>query len=214
MTWRAASRLALALALGCAAAAGPARAAAPMAGDARGLFDRALRTTRDARASFTQTQHGPLGDVVTRGTFEYLRPRRVVMRWTGKAAATAWVVADTVWFDQPGQGAVVRGNARAMGAPAGLFVDRSLADLERGCRVTARGPAALVLTPRDPGAAWSRLTLTLDPSTGWPRAADLVARDGGTTRLAFARFALNRGLPAARFTPRFAPGRVVTGWNP
>jgi len=202
-----AARFALAVALVLGAAAHPAT------GDPKALFDRALRGARDARATFTQTQDGPLGAVVSRGSFAYLRPRHVVMRWTGKAAATAWVVEDTVWFDQPGQGAVVRGNARAMGAPAGLFVDRSLADLERACRVTVQGPLALELRPRDAAAGWTALRLALDPATGWPRTAVLTTRDGGTTRLAFAPFQLNRGLKAAAFVPRFAPGRIVTGWG-
>jgi outer membrane lipoprotein-sorting protein len=189
-------------------------AATGVRADARALFDRALRTTRDARASFTQSVSGPLGAVDSRGTFEYLRPRRVCMRWTGKAAATAYVVQDTFWFDQPGQGAIVRGNARSIGAPAGLFVDRSLADLERACAVRARGPLALELTPRDPSAGWSLMSLNLDRATGWPRTATLHTKDGGVTKLAFGPFRLNQGLAPARFRPVFARGRIVTGWNP
>jgi hypothetical protein len=134
------------------------------------------------------------------------------MTWRGAAAATAYVVADTFWFDQPGQGAIVRGDARAVGVPAGLFVDGSLADLERTCRVVATGPRALELTPRGSGAAWTRLALGLDPATGWPRTVTLTTQDGTTTRIQFGAFRLNRGIAAARLAPRLAPGRVVMPW--
>jgi len=201
-----------AFAAGCVLLAALPAGSAP-AGDARGRFDRALKSTRDARADFTQTSAGPLGPVASRGTFEYARPRRIRMTWRGAAAATAYVVADTFWFDQPGQGAIVRGDARAVGVPAGLFVDASLAALERTCRVAATGPLALALTPRGSGAAWTRLTLALDPATGWPRTVTLTTTDGTTTRLAFGAFRLNGGIAANRLAPRFAPGRVVMPWT-
>jgi len=200
-----------ALAAGCMLfAALPARCA-PAEG-ARARFDRALKATRDARADFTQTSAGPLGPVTSRGTFEYTRPRRVRMTWRGAAAATAYVVADTFWFDQPGQGAIVRGDARAVGVPAGLFVDASLAELERTCRVVATGPLALELTPRAAGAAWTRLVLAIDPATGWPRTLTLTTADGTTSRLAFGAFRLNRGIAPRSLLPRVAAGRVVMPW--
>jgi outer membrane lipoprotein-sorting protein len=197
--------LACAAALWIVLAAGAAHAAT----GARARFDRALRGTNDARATFTQTTAGALGPVVTQGTFEYARPRHVRMTWTGAVAATAYVVLDTLWYDAAGQGAVVRGDARAVGVPAGLFVGGSLAELERSCRVVEAGAGALRLTPLGDGAAWTSLALVLDPASGWPRTATLVTRDGTVTRLAFGRYQVNRGIAPARLAPHFAPARTV-----
>jgi len=182
---------------------------------ARALFDRALRGTRDARASFTQTQHGPLGAVTTRGTFEYARPRRVRMAWTGPAAATAWVVEDTVWFDQPGQG---RGRARqrARHGRRGRPVRRSLAR-GPGARLPRQprtAHAGSTWRPRDPGRGVEHHAPRARPGERVARTADLVTTDGGTTRIAFGAFQVNRGIAPSRFVPRFARGRIVTGWMP
>jgi outer membrane lipoprotein-sorting protein len=198
-------------AIACAAALSMATAVGVAHGttSARAQFDRALRGTRDARATFTQTTGGALGPVVTHGTFEYARPRHVRMTWKGAVAATAYVVLDTLWYDAAGQGAVVRGDARAVGVPAGLFVGSSLAELERTCRVVETDGLGLRLTPLGAGAAWTQLALVLDPATGWPRTATLVTRDGTVTRLTFGAYRLNRGLAPARLAPHFAPGRTV-----
>lgn len=197
-----------ALLVALASAAPGARGAAPASGP-RALLDQALRRTQDARTTFRQTRTDALGAIVTRGRLEYRRSRHVRLEWFGTAAATAIVRGDTVWFYQPSQKSVLKSSAAAGGAPPALFLDESVRVLERTYHVQEQGRAGLVLTPRAGHAAWSRLTLALDPATGWPRTLTLVALDGSTTRLDFDRFQVNRGAPDARFLPRFPTGTPV-----
>lgn len=192
--------LVLALALSSAAGA---------AGDPRAQLDRALRTTRDAGTTFRQVRTDALGTTETSGRLEYRKPRQVRLEWLGVAAATAIVRGDTVWFYQPSQKSILKSSAAAGGAPPALFLDESVAVLERTYRVEARGAETLVLTPRTERSPWSRVTLTLDLQTGWPRRLVLAATDGSSTRLDFGRFRVNRGIAAARFAPRFPPGTPV-----
>lgn len=188
-------------------------AAAPAAGGERGgareLLDRALRSTRDAHASFRQTRTDALGTTLSSGRFEYRKPRRLRLEWTGGVPATAIVNGDVVWFYQPRQKSVLKSSAAAGGAPPAIFLEESVAVLERAYHVKEEGKVTLVLEPRAARAPWTRMTLVLDPASGWPRRLTLVARGGDTTRLDFGRFRLNRGAPAARFAPRFPPGVSV-----
>ncbi len=176
---------------------------------ARALLDQALRRTQDARTTFRQTRTDALGARVTRGRLEYRRPRHVRLEWLAPAAATAIVRGDTVWFYQPSQKSVLKSSAAAGGAPPALFLDESVSVLERTYHVHEQGRTGLVLTPRAAHAAWSRLTLALDPATGWPKRLTLVSQDGSTIRLDFDRFQVNRGTPDARFVPRFPTGTAV-----
>jgi outer membrane lipoprotein-sorting protein len=174
----------------------------------RALLDRALRSTRDARATFRQVRTDALGETVMNGILEYRKPRRLRLEWRGKGAATAFVNRDTVWFWQPGQKSVLKSRASAGGAPPALFLEESVAVLDRAYRVREEGRTGLVLEPRTPGP-WTRMTLTLDPATGWPRRLTLAAAGGETTRLDFGTFRVNAGVAAARFAPAFPKGTTV-----
>jgi outer membrane lipoprotein-sorting protein len=175
----------------------------------RALFDHALRSTRDARATFRQTRTDALGSTTQSGRLEYRKPRQVRLEWTGKAAATAIVNRDTVWFYQPSQKSVLKSSAAAGGAPPAVFLEESIAVLERAYAVRETGALGLELTPRGAHSPWSKIAFTLDPGTGWPRRMTLTARDGTSTRLDFERFVVNQGASAARFAPRFPPGVEV-----
>jgi chaperone LolA len=198
-------RLSLALLIASLAWGGPALAAA----GPRALFDHALRSTRDARTTFRQSRTDALGTTTQSGRLEYRKPRQVRLEWTGKAAATAIVNRDTVWFYQPSQKSVLKSSAAAGGAPPALFLEESVAVLERAYTVKEQGSLGLVLTPRNARSAWSTIALTLDAGTGWPRSMTLTSKDGTTTRLDFDRFAVNQGAKAARFAPKFPPGVQV-----
>ena len=178
-------------------------------GGARALLDHALRATHDATATFHQTRTDALGTTRSRGRLEYRKPRRLRLEWLGTVPATAIVNDDSVWFYQPAQKSVLKGSAAAGGAPPALFLEESVAALERTYRVRADGATGLVLEPRDVRAPWARLALALDPQTGWPRRLTLSARDGTRTTLEFGRFRTNRGSTAARFAPRFPRGTTV-----
>ena len=173
---------------------------------ARALLDRALRTTRTASATFRQTRVDALGTTVMDGRLEYRKPRLLRLEWTGKVPATAIVSGDTVWFYQPSQKSVLKSSASAGGAPPALFLEESVAVLEQSYKLREAGRTTLVLEPRAERAPWSRMTLVLDPATGWPSRLTLIARGGETTRLDFGRFRLGGGAPAARFAPRFPRG--------
>jgi outer membrane lipoprotein-sorting protein len=196
-----ASRL-VGLVLLCAVLA-PRGAAEAKAPGPRALLDRALRTTRGASAPFRQTRVDALGTTVMDGRLDYRKPRLLRLEWTGKVPATAIVNGDTVWFYQPRQKSVLKSSAAAGGAPPALFLEESVAVLEKSYKVRESGRATLVLEPRAERAPWSRMTLVLDPTTGWPTRLTLVARGGETTRLDFGRFRLGGGAPATRFAPRF-----------
>ena len=187
----------LALAFATTAHAGP-----------RALLDRALKTTKNARASFTQVRTDALGATTTKGALEYQKPRRMRFDWRGKVPATAWVNRDTVWFWQPGQKQVLKSLASAGGAPPALFLEESVAVLEKSYKVTEQGANGLVLTPLRRGA-FTKVALTLDPATGWPRRLLLTAADGGTTSLDFGAFTVNQGVSAARLKPSFPKGTTV-----
>lgn len=178
-------------------------------GGARALLDRALRGTRDATASFRQTRTDALGTTLSSGRFEYRRPRLLRLEWTGGVPATAIVNGDALWFYQPRQKSVLKSSAAAGGAPPALFLEESVAVLDKAYRVREEGRATLVLEPREARTPWTRMTLLLDPATGWPRRLTLVARGGDTTRLDFGTFRLNRGAAVARFAPSFPPGVTV-----
>jgi len=197
--------LALALASGCLASAAASPAAAVETG-ARARLDRALKSTRDAHATFRQTRSDALGTSQIKGRLEYRRPRQVRLEWTGKAAATAIVNGDTVWFYQPSQKSVLKSSAAAGGAPPAVFLEESVAALERTYTVREEGSLGLVLTPRPARSRWSRIDLMLDAATGWPRSMTLAAKDGTSTRLDFDRFVVNQGAAAARFAPKFPTG--------
>jgi outer membrane lipoprotein-sorting protein len=173
------------------------------------LLDRALRNTRDASVTFHQTRTDALGTTRSRGRLEYRKPRHLRLEWSGAVPATAIVNDDTVWFYQPAQKSVLKGSAAAGGAPPALFLEESVAALERSYRVRPDGPTGLVLEPRDRLAPWARLALALDSRTGWPRRLTLSARDGAKTTLEFDRFRINQGSSAARFAPRFPRGTTV-----
>jgi len=173
---------------------------------ARARFDRALQSTRDAHATFRQTRTDALGSTTLRGRLEYRRPRQVRLEWSGKAAATAIVNRDTVWFYQPSQKSVLKSSAAAGGAPPAVFLEESVVVLERAYTVREEGSLGLVLTPRSARSPWSKIALTLDSATGWPRTMTLSAKDGTGTRLDFDRFAVNQGASAARFAPKFPRG--------
>lgn len=176
---------------------------------ARALLDHALRSTRDASATFHQTRTDALGTTRTSGRLEYRKPRLLRLEWTGSVPAIAVVNGDAVWFYQPRQKSIVKSSAASGGAPPALFLEESVAVLERTYRVKEQGPTTLVLEPRDARAPWARMTLGLDPASGWPRHLTLEARGGETTRLDFGTFRLNQGTPAARFAPRFPEGIPV-----
>jgi outer membrane lipoprotein-sorting protein len=177
---------------------------------ARALLDHALKTTRDASAAFTQQRVTAVGTVNARGRFEYRKPRHMRLEWTGKPAATAYVNGDTVWYYQPDTKSVLKSSARAGGAPPALFLEESVAVLERTYLVKETGAAALTLAPKEGSRVpWTRVELVLDPATGWPRRLTLVEKGGGSTRLDFERFRINRGIAAARFEWR-APHGVET----
>jgi chaperone LolA len=197
------SALALAAAWLVCGAAEPALASAS---GPRARFDRALQSTRDAHATFRQTRTDALGSTTLKGRLEYRRPRQVRLEWSGKAAATAIVNRDTVWFYQPSQKSVLKSSAAAGGAPPAVFLEESVAVLERAYAVREEGSLGLVLTPRSSRSPWSKIALTLDSATGWPRTMTLSAKDGTGTRLDFDRFVVNQGASAARFAPRFPPG--------
>ena len=182
--------------------------ATPAGAGPRALLDRALKNTNDASASFVQVRTDPLGSTTTPGTFEYRKPRRLRLEWKGKAAAIAYVRGDTVWFHQPGQGAVIRSRASAGGAPPALFLEESVATLERTYRVKEDGATGLVLEPKG-ASPWKRLALTLDPKSGWPKRLVLEGKAGESTRLDFGPFRRNAGIPASRFVPTFPKGTPV-----
>jgi chaperone LolA len=196
---------ALALAACCLASAPTSPASAAGAGP-RGLFDRALQSARDVHATFRQTRTDALGTSQLKGRLEYRRPRQVRLEWSGKAAAIAIVNRDTVWFYQPSQKSVLKSSAAAGGAPPAVFLEESVAVLERAYTVQESGALGLVLTPRSARSRWTRIDLMLDSATGWPRTMTLSAKDGTSTRLDFDRFVVNQGASAARFTPKFPPG--------
>jgi outer membrane lipoprotein-sorting protein len=114
-----------------------------------------------------------------------------------------------VWFYQPSQKSVLKNSAVAGGAPPAVFLEESVAVLERAWTVREDGALGLALTPNSERSAWSKIALTLDAATGWPRRMTLTARDGTSTRLDFDRFVVNRGIDAARFAPRFPAGVEV-----
>jgi outer membrane lipoprotein-sorting protein len=174
----------------------------------RALLDHALKSTKDARASFTQVRMDALGATTTKGALEYKKPRRMRFDWRGKAPATAWVSADTVWFYQPGPKQVLVSRASAGGAPPALFLEESVAVLEKTYRVAEEGRNGLVLTPLHAGA-FRKVTLTLDPATGWPTRLILFAADGGSTRLDFGQFTVNKGVSPARLRPSWPKGTTV-----
>ena len=205
MTRRTARCLVLVLAASCLASGAPRCALATETGP-RARFDRALQETKDARATFRQTRTDALGSTTLTGRLEYRKPRQVRLEWAGKAAATAIVNRDTVWFYQPTQKSVLKSSAAAGGAPPAVFLEESVAVLERTYTVREDGSLGLVLTPRSGRSPWSKIALTLDPTTGWPRRMTLTARDGTTTRLDFDRFVVNQNASAARFAPKFPPG--------
>jgi chaperone LolA len=176
---------------------------------ARELLDRALKTTKDASATFHQTRTDALGSVRSTGRFEYRKPRLLRLEWTGDVAATAVVNGDALWFYQPRQKSILKSSASAGGAPPALFLEESVAVLEKTYKVREQGPTTLVLEPREARAPWARMTLALDPANGWPRRLTLEAKGGETTRLDFGRFRLNRGIAAGRFAPRFPEGVPV-----
>jgi outer membrane lipoprotein-sorting protein len=174
----------------------------------RALLDHALKSTKDARASFTQVRMDALGATTTKGALEYRKPRRMRFDWRGKFPATAWVSRDTVWFYQPGQKQVLTSRASEGGAPPALFLEESVAVLEKTYKVAEEGRNGLVLTPLRAGA-FKKVTLTLDPATGWPTRLILLAADGGSTRLDFGRFTVNKGVSSARLKPSWPKGTTV-----
>jgi outer membrane lipoprotein-sorting protein len=143
----------------------------------RALLDHALRSTKDASATFRQTRTDALGETVTDGTLAYRKPRRLRLEWRGKAGATAFVNRDTVWFYQPGQKQVLKSRASAGGAPPALFLEESVDVLDRAYRVKEEGTSGLVLEPRA-ASPWRRMKLVLDPKSGWPRSLVLEAGAG------------------------------------
>jgi outer membrane lipoprotein-sorting protein len=175
----------------------------------RALLDHALRTTRDAGATFRQTRTDALGETVTEGTLAYRKPRRLRLEWRGKAGATAFVNRDTVWFYQPGQKQVLKSRASAGGAPPALFLEESVDVLDRAYRVKEEGATGLVLEPRAAGSPWRRMKLALDPVSGWPKSLVLEGKGGESTRLDFGRFKVNAGVPAAKLAPSFPQGTTV-----
>ncbi len=181
------------------------------AGGARTALDRALRGLKDARATFTQVRVDELGTTESKGVLEYRSPRRVRLEYTGRVPMTILVQADTAWIYQPAQKQVLRTRASRAGVPPLLFLDESVATLERACVVRETGVHTLVLEPRAAGAAtWRSVELRLDPATGLPSRVVLHPIEGGTVTLTFARFARNAGLSSSRFAPRFPPDvRVV-----
>ena len=174
----------------------------------KALLDHALKSTKDARASFTQVRLDALGATTIQGALEYRKPRRMRFDWRGKVPATAWVNRDTVWYFQPGQKQVLTSRASAGGAPPALFLEESVAVLEKTYRVTEEGTNGLVLTPLRRGA-FQKFSLTLDPKTGWPKRLVLLAADGGSTRLDFGGFTVNKGVSTARLTPSWPKGTTV-----
>ena len=114
----------------------------------RALLDHALRTTRDASATFKQTRTDALGETVTDGTLAYRKPRKLRLEWRGKAGATAFVNRDTLWFYQPGQKSVLKSRASAGGAPPALFLEESVDVLDKAYRVKEEGATGLVLENR------------------------------------------------------------------
>jgi len=174
----------------------------------KALLDHALKSTKDARSSFTQVRIDALGATTIQGALEYRKPRRMRFDWRGKVPATAWVNRDTVWYFQPGQKQVITSRASAGGAPPALFLEESVAVLEKTYKVTEEGTNGLVLTPLRPGA-FRKFALTLDPRTGWPTRLVLLAADGGSTRLDFRAFTVNKGVSSARLTPSWPKGTTV-----
>jgi len=174
----------------------------------RALLDHALRTTRDASATFKQTRTDALGETVTQGTLSYRKPRRLRLEWRGKPAATAYVNRDTVWFYQPGQKQVLKSRASAGGAPPALFLEESVDVLDRAYRVKEVGATGLVLEPRA-SSPWRRMKLVLDAKSGWPRSLVLEGRGGESTRLDFGRFKVNAGVSSAQLAPSFPKGTTV-----
>ena len=174
----------------------------------RALLDHALRTTKDASATFRQTRTDALGESVTNGTLAYRKPRRLRLEWHGKAGATAFVNRDTVWFYQPGQKQVLKSRASAGGAPPALFLEESVAVLDRAYHVKEEGATGLVLEPRT-SSPWRRMKLALDPASGWPKSLVLEGKGGESTRLDFGRFKVNAGVSAAQLAPSFPKGTTV-----
>ena len=175
----------------------------------RALLDRALRTTRDASATFRQTRTDALGETVTDGSLAYRKPRRLRLDWRGKAPATAFVNRDTLWFYQPGQKSVLKSRASAGGAPPALFLEESVEVLDRAYRVKEEGATGLVLAPRATRSPWRRMRLALDPASGWPKSLVLEGRGGESTRLDFGRFKVNAGVASAKLAPSFPKGTTV-----
>jgi outer membrane lipoprotein-sorting protein len=174
----------------------------------RALLDHALRSTHDASATFRQTRTDALGEAVTQGTLAYRKPRRLRLEWRGKEAATAFVNRDTVWFYQPGQKQVLKSRASAGGAPPALFLEESVAVLDRAYHVKEEGALGLVLEPRAP-SPWRRMRLVLDAASGWPKSLVLEGKGGESTRLDFGRFKVNAGVSAAKLAPSFPKGTTV-----
>ena len=175
----------------------------------RALLDHALRTTKDASATFRQTRTDALGETVTKGTLSYRKPRRLRLEWRGKPAATAYVNRDTVWFYQPSQKQVLKSRASAGGAPPALFLEESVDVLDRAYRVREEGATGLVLEPRAAASPWRRMKLALDPLSGWPKSLVLEGKGGESTRLDFGRFKVNAGVSAAKLAPSFPKGTTV-----
>ena len=203
----AAGRAVLVLAL-CALAAAPAEG-----GEARSRLDRALRSLKDARASFTQTRTSSiLGASMTpaRGTLEFRAPRLLRMAFTGAVPTTILVRGDTAWIDQPKGGQVIRTSARASGAPPLPFLDESVAVLEKTYTLEETGRRSLTLVPRSANVPFRAVDLVLDARTGMPERVVVRQKDDEELRLVFGRWTVNAGLPASRFAPRFAAGsRIV-----
>lgn len=182
------------------------------AGEARARLDRALRSLKDARATFTQSRTSSiLGAPITpsRGTLEFKAPRLLRMAFGGAAATTILVRGDTAWIEQPKAGQVIRTSSRAAGAPPLPFLEESVAVLEQGYVLKETGRRSLTLTPRSPGGAVHRVDLVLDARTGMPERVVVRQHDDEEIRLVFGRWTLNSNLPTARFAPSFAAGVKV-----
>ena len=193
--------------------AAPAAAGRPGTG-ARARLERALRTTRDVRATIRQERTSPgLGSAPpASGLFEYRKPRQARLEYRSKPPSVLYLNGDTVWVYDPIQKSVLKLAAGPAGAQPLVLFEDSMAALEAAYRIEETGALSVKLEPRDRGRSpWRRVLLRLDRASGYPRRFEIEEEDGGRIVLELTRLRLNAGVPAARLRPAFPPGTQVVG---
>lgn len=185
---------------------------AEAASDPVARLDRALRRTRDVQARFVQTRKSPLLAGVERatGSLWVRKPGDARVEYRDPSPMTIWKRGDSTWVYVPAMAQAVVSESGAAGVPVSWVLGASLAEVRREADVRAAGAEVEITPHADAGLPWSTVRIGFG-ANDFPNRYVFVDPAGEEVRIDLRQVRTNRGVPAERFRPRFAPGTRVVG---